>query len=97
MHDILLAEHFEPHVGKAFRFEETGFTLALDRISRPRSPIPEDAARPAFTLIFRGERAPVMPEGHYACTVEGGPSFTIYVGPIHTPDMSRQEYQATFN
>jgi hypothetical protein len=29
--------------------------------------------------------------------VEGGPSFTLYVIPVHTPARDRQDYQAAFN
>ena len=93
--DALRAEHFEPHIGKRFRFEGARHVLTLDRVLRE----PGGAGlRPPFTLVFQGpkERDP-LPEGFYACEVEDGPRFELYVSPIHTPAPDRQDYQAVFN
>jgi hypothetical protein len=39
----------------------------------------------------------VLPEGLYTFDVENGPSFELYVMPIHTPARDRQDYQSSFN
>ena len=54
--------------------------------------------RKPFTLIFRGPKeTDVMPEGLYECEFEGGPSYSLYVIPIFTPQPGRQDYQSAFN
>jgi len=92
---LLQPEHFEPHVGKMFRFEGARHVLTLDRVLRETAAA---GVRQPFTLIFHGpkERDP-LPEGLYACQSEGGPRFELYVSPIHTPAPDRQDYQAVFN
>jgi hypothetical protein len=51
---LLTAAHFEPHVGKPFRFQGARHVLTLDRV------IAEGEARAGlrrpFTLIFSGAR-----------------------------------------
>jgi hypothetical protein len=98
MDKVLTAEDFEPHVGKTFRFKGTRHAFPLDRISRYDKPLPPGLKRRPFILIFRGPKErDVLPEGLYACDVEGGPSYSFYVMPIFTPQPDRQEYQAVFN
>jgi hypothetical protein len=48
-------------------------------------------------LIFRGPAGDLLREGLYVLEVEGGPSFELYVIPVHTPARDRQDYQAAFN
>jgi hypothetical protein len=96
--EILLIDDFDPYVGRLFHFEGTPYAFPLDHIvckrERPQFP----GYRMPFTLIFRGPREQqVLPEGLYECKVEDGPSFSIYVAPIHTPAPDRQHYQAVFN
>ncbi len=91
--DILTFDRFVPHAGKRFRFAAARRVLTLDRVDseggRDRRP---------FTLIFCEPRQrDVLPEGLYDCEVEDGPSFRLYVAPIHTPRPDRQDYQAVFN
>ena len=94
----LAAEHFEPHIGKAFRFEGARPVLTLDRVIREGANPPREGKRQPFTLIFRAPKArDVLGEGFYACEVDGGPSFSLYVAPIHSPAPDRQDYQAVFN
>jgi hypothetical protein len=96
--DVLCAKHFEPHIGKVFRFKDTRHALALDRVIRENENPFRSGERQPFTLIFRGPRErDVLPEGLYDCEIDGGPSFSLYVAPIHTPAPDRQEYQAVFN
>src|SRR5271154_7020729 len=81
---MLCVEHFERHVGKIFRFKDTRHALVLDRVIREsENPFRSGERRP-FTLIFRGPRErEVLREGLYDCEIDGGPSFNLYVAPIH--------------
>lgn len=98
MDDVLQAKHFKPYVGKIFRFKGTRFAFPLDRIFSDRKRLPKGVKRRPFVLIFVGPKAPdYLHEGMYECEIEGGPTYSIYVNPIHTPRPDRQEYQAVFN
>jgi hypothetical protein len=95
--ELLQVEHFEPHVGKLVRFKGTRFAFPLEQIISEKQRFP-GSQRLAFSLIFRGPRErEYLPEGLYACEIEGGPTYELYVAPIHTPEQDRQNYQAVFN
>jgi hypothetical protein len=53
--------------------------------------------RQPFNLIFRGPADDVMAEGFCTLAVDGGPSFDLYIIPIHTPSQDCQNYQVAFN
>jgi hypothetical protein len=96
--EFLLIAHFKPHVGKIVRFKGTRYAFPLAEIVSDRKRLPGWVKRRPFTLIFHGPRErDVLPEGHYECEFEGGPTYGIYVSPIHTPWPDRQDYQAVFN
>jgi len=98
MGEPLKIEDFKPHVGKTVRFKGTRYALLLDRILSDRKRLPKWVKRRPFVLIFAGPReTDVLPEGLYDCEIDGGPVYQLHVNPIHTPDPSRQEYQAVFN
>jgi len=98
MADLLQIEDFEPHVGKLVHFKGTRFTFPLDRIIRDRGNLPEGAKRRSFILIFRGPKErEYLPDGIYECEIENGPTYPIYIAPVHTPEPDRQDYQAVFN
>jgi hypothetical protein len=97
MAEQLKAENFMPHVDKAFRVVDGRHALTLTAVEAPRLPGWEAVPRPPFTLIFRGPPGDVLAEGLYTLEVEAGPSFQLYVMPIHTPDRTRQDYQSVFN
>ena len=89
---------FEPHVGKLFRFEGTPHAFTLDGIDTYAGELPDYVKRRPFTLIFQGPKpGAVMAEGMYACHIEGGRRFELYMAPIHTPAPDRQDYQSAFN
>ncbi|MDB5500291.1 MAG: hypothetical protein JWR89_193 [Tardiphaga sp.] len=96
--EFLLIEHFLPHVGKAFRFQDTAYVLPLLTIVSDDRPLPERVKRRPFTLIFRDARQREwLAEGSYRCSIEDGPTYSIYVAPIQTLEPEFQDYQAVFN
>jgi hypothetical protein len=99
MTEPLGPDHFRPHVDKVFRVNGTPHAFTLVRVdTRKREDWEhETGLREPFNLIFRGPAGDVMREGLYVLDVEGGPSFELYVMPIHTPARDRQDYQASFN
>jgi hypothetical protein len=97
MPELLTAEHFLPYVDKTFRVAGGRHALTLTTVDTSRPAGWEVAARPPFNLIFRGPPGDVLAEGLHTLEVEGGPSFQLYVMPIHTPDRTRQDYQSVFN
>jgi len=97
MAEFLTIEHFTPHVGKIVRFKGTPHEFPIDRIVGNDGPPPPGWSRTPFLVIFRGPRSGgAMPEGFYECEIEGGPTYGLYVAPIHTVAPDRQEYQAAF-
>jgi hypothetical protein len=98
MSEILQVEHFEALVGKIARFEGTAHAFPLERIICNDDKVQKGATRRQFTLIFRGPKDKnAMPEGLYECAFEGGPTYSLYVMPIFTPQPERQDYQSVFN
>jgi hypothetical protein len=97
MAEFLEVHHFEPLVGKTVRFGGTPFVMTLDKIAKGQKFV-ATAKRDPFILIFRAPRGNAyMNEGMYDCAFDEGPTFTIYVAPIHTPEPEFQDYQAIFN
>lgn len=90
------AADFLPHVGKTFAVKNGRHALVLTGVEQPRVG-DRGEFRDPFLLIFRGPAGDVLPEGLYTFEVEGGPSFELYVMPIHTPARDRQDYQSSFN
>jgi hypothetical protein len=96
MIEHLSAEDFLPHVDKAFAVKNGRHALVLTRVEQPRlGDRGEGEFRAPFLLIFRGPPGDVLPEGLYTFDVENGPSFELYVMPIHTPARDRQDYQSS--
>jgi hypothetical protein len=94
MTDALSAETFTPHVGKAVSLPD-GQKLTLVAVDKRNAP--GAAPRPAFSLILRGEPAPIVNEGMHRVTLEDGASFDLYLIPIHTPSRDHQDYQIVFS
>jgi hypothetical protein len=82
-----MVEHFGPHVAKVFRVHGGEHALTLNEMqTHPLSQAQANVLwRQPFTLIFKGPPGSVLPEGMYTLDVDGGPSFELYVMPIHTP------------
>jgi len=96
MSDTMTAEVFTPHIGKAFRPRGWHGSLTLVSAEPYTRPGWEAAPRKPFSLIFRGVRDDILPEGLYVFDVDGGAVFEFYVSPIHTPAPDHQDYQAAF-
>lgn len=98
MADVFLEiHHFEPLVGTICAFKGTRFRIPLERIIKGQKFIPT-AKRDPFILIFRAPKErEYMPEGYYECEFEGGPTYKLYVTPVHTIEPEFQDYQAVFN
>jgi len=97
MAEPLTPQHFLPYVEKTFRVAGGHHAFILATVDTPPMPGSAAASRQPFNLIFRGPAGDVLVEGIYMLEVEGGPSFELYVMPIHTPDRTRQDYQSAFN
>jgi hypothetical protein len=97
MTELLMAQHFLPHVEKIFRVQGGRHELTLTRIDQRRREEGEIGERDPFNLIFRGPPGDVLSEGVYTLNVERGPSFELYMMPIQTAGRDRQNYQAAFN
>jgi len=96
--EILTVEHFRPHLGKTVRFKGTPYAFLLDRVEGEGGPPPAGYLRAPFVVIFRGPtKAEVMQAGIYECEIDGGPTYSLHVMPIHTSARDCQEYQSAFN
>jgi hypothetical protein len=95
MTELLTAEQFRPHIDKVFRVPGGGHAFTLADVQT--AAYVEGISRQPFNLIFRGPPNNVLPEGLYTLEVDDGPSFELYLMPIHTPARDRQNYQAAFN
>ena len=93
----LTAETFDVFVGKAFRPAGANLSLTLATIDRREFPGWDAAARKPFSLILRGPRSQVLPEGFYAVAIDEGPVLTLYMIPILTTSHDHQDYQIIFN
>lgn len=97
MAEFLEIHHFEPLVGKIVRFKGTHFAMPLAKIIPGQKFVPT-AKREPFMLIFRAPKEREhLAEGFYECAFEDGPTYEIYVSPVHTPEPEWQDYQAIFN
>jgi uncharacterized protein DUF6916 len=97
MAELLTSEQFLPHVGKVFRVKDGRHALTLVRVERRTLEEGEQVPREPFNLIFHAPPGDLLVAGLYTLDVEDGPSFELYVMPIHTPAPGRQDYQAAFN
>src|SRR5258708_4216590 len=86
-----------PHVDKRFRVKGGRHVLTLVQVDAASAERAKGAPRPPFTLILSGPPGDVLREGLYTLEAEAGPSFDLYVTPIHTPILGRQDYQVAIN
>ena len=93
----LTAETFAPFVGKTFQAGPEAPTLTLVKVDTSQHPSWEDAPRLPFSLLLRGARDAVLPEGLHEFTVDGSHRFDLYIMPVHTSARTHQDYQIVFN
>lgn len=96
MTDMPTAETFAPHVGKSFQPHGWHGSLMLVSIDSRKRPGWDEQPVVPFSLLWRGPRGDVLPEGFHTYDVEGGPECAFYITPIHTPAKTHQDYQAAF-
>ena len=97
MTDRLTANALTPHVGKVFRPLGQPHVLTLVSVDTRQPPGWEHAPSPTFTLLLRGSRDDILPEGYYVFAIEGGHEADFYIVPIQTISREHQDYQAIFN
>ena len=95
--DQLTADDFVGYLGRKVWPGGSGLDLVLVRIDRREFSGWEGVTRKPFSLIFRGPRTPVLPEGLYPIEIVDGPTVTLYVIPILTTARDHQDYLVVFN
>lgn len=95
--DRLTADDFACYLGRTVLPDGRAPEMVLDRIDRREFPGWEGVARKPFSLIFRGPRRPILPEGLYPIAIAEGPILALYIIPILTTAGDHQEYQVVFN
>src|SRR5262249_17901754 len=97
--ETMSPDDFLPHVGKVFRVKEGRHELTLTSVDVRRLEEWEakTAPRQPFTLIFSGPPGALLPQGMYTFEVADGPVFELYMIPVQTPTIARQDYQSVFN
>jgi hypothetical protein len=93
----LTAEDFRPYVGKRFIPKGQQRVLWLVSIDTKRFPGTETLPREPFSLLLNGPPGDVLPEGQYDFAIEDGPSFELYIAPVHTVARDQQNYQVVFS
>ena len=98
MTEPLTPAHFTPHVNKIFRVKGGRHALTLAEINVGElGDRGANALRQPFLLILHGPPGDVLREGLYTLEVEDGPAFDLYIIPIQTRVLGRQDYQVVFN
>lgn len=95
--DQLTARDFAPLVGKVAQPIGNGIKLTLVALDQHAPAGWEGMARQPFSLILRGPRQPVLPEGPYELMIDGNSTPALYVIPIFTAASRHQDYQIIFN
>jgi hypothetical protein len=97
MAEQLTADFFAPYLGKEWRPLGQPQVLTLAAVDEHARLAHPQATRTPFTLILRGARDRLLPEGNYRFAIDTGPEVELYVIPVHTPARDRQDYQIVFN
>lgn len=103
MLDNLTRESFAPHLGSVFRLRlGPGETLEVELVeatalgggARVSAGGPR-ARREPFSLVFRGPRAPILPQRIYRMEHARMGAFDLFIVPIG-PDAEGLRYEAVF-
>lgn len=97
MLDTLTAEHFQPHVGTAFRIDFTDHApvgLVLVQVDAHGGPAAPGGRQP-FSLVLQGPLTPVLPQRIYPLQHAELGVLEIFIVPLG-PDASVMRYEAVF-
>jgi len=102
MLDELTMESFAPHVGASFPLAlepDPGLALTLTEVQAladlRRGPRGDPRSKPAFSLIFHGPPAPILPQRIYPLVHPTLGPLDIFIVPLG-PENGRMRYQAIF-
>lgn len=95
--DQLTAQDFAPLVGKVVQLPGSEMKLTLVALDQHAPAGWEGMARKPFSLILRGPRQPVFPEGSYEFVIDGKLTPMLYIIPVFTAAPQHQDYQIVFN
>ena len=96
MLESLTHESFRPHLGSAFRAEYAPATSAmLTLVEVTVLGGAATARRQPFSLLFRGPRAPVLPQRIYRLEHERMGALELFIVPLG-PDGDGLRYEAIF-
>jgi len=97
MSQVPVPSDFIPFVGETFTPRGQHRVLTLTSVVTQPPVAWGSAPREPFTLILRGPRGDVLPEGLYDVAMTGRPDIALYIIPIHTVARDRQDYQIVFS
>ena len=92
----LTVEDFKPYEGRTVRLKDFDFTLKLSAVEGGDGPLQPGSTRAPFLLVLSGPKQPLVRPGSYMCDIEDGPSYELFLLPIHTAAADRQDYQSVF-
>ena len=98
MLEDLTRESFAPHVGSEFRLPVEGrasVSLTLIEATALGPPRAGAPARAPFSLVFRGPRAPMLPQRIHRLEHDALGPLEIFIVPIG-PDGEGMRYEAIF-
>lgn len=94
--DEMTIEHFQPYEGRNVFLKDFDFTLKLTSVEGGEHPPQPGFTRKPFLIVLSGPKQPLVRPGSYMCEIEGGPTYELFLLPIHTVATDRQDYQSVF-
>ena len=96
MLDQLTVDDFRPHVGSPFAVGDDGQDRLLELTAAKESRAHAGAMRAGFSLLFRGARASMLPQGVHRILHPTLGAMDIFLVPVG-PDAQGMQYEAIFN
>ena len=95
--DLPALEDFAPLLGGRFELAvETDLRVTAELVTAQALPQPAFNGRQAFTLIFAGPPAPVLPQRIYRLAHDKLPAIDVFLVPV-AADAGGVRYQAIFS